>query len=242
MATFRKYGGLNYSANNNITASFISNASKTNINTVSGQPNSKEIFASHIDLSGNSILHTGTIYFMDGTSQNTAGISNQTSGSFDMMSSNVNQTSIFSTNASTNSWEYENISASAISNWNAFDWYFYTNNPTTFEKNITDDSGLDAFEVPSNSTGFILSSGMAVKRNIQLNIPDEITCNNNETENIWSFNVHVTNNQGQPIKTISTINACREGIFNCNLTFSLLNNSNLLPSPEIATLVCRRIS
>ena len=59
MSTFRRYGGLNYSANNNITKSYISNSEQTNTNNYSGQQNSKEVFASHIDMSGNSILHTG---------------------------------------------------------------------------------------------------------------------------------------------------------------------------------------
>ena len=68
MSTFRRYGGLNYSANNNITRSYISNSEQMNVNNYSGQQNSKEVFASHIDMSGNSILHTGTIYFQDGTS------------------------------------------------------------------------------------------------------------------------------------------------------------------------------
>jgi microcystin-dependent protein len=72
MSTFRRYGGLNYSANSNVTRSYISNSEQLNINNYSGQPNSKEIFASHIDLSGNSILHTGTIYFQDGTSLSSA--------------------------------------------------------------------------------------------------------------------------------------------------------------------------
>jgi len=72
MSTFRRYGGLNYSATNSITRSYISNSEQTNINNYSGQPNSKEVFASHVDLSGNSILHTGTIYFQDGTFMNTA--------------------------------------------------------------------------------------------------------------------------------------------------------------------------
>lgn len=73
MSTFRRYGGLNFSANNNITKSYISNSEQLNINNYSGLPNSKEVFASHVDLSGNSILHTGTIYFQDGTSMSTAG-------------------------------------------------------------------------------------------------------------------------------------------------------------------------
>jgi len=73
MSTFRRYGGLNFSANNNITRSYISNSEQLNINNYSGLPNSREVFASHVDLSGNSILHTGTIYFQDGTSMSTAG-------------------------------------------------------------------------------------------------------------------------------------------------------------------------
>jgi len=72
MSSFRKYGGLNFSANNCITRSYISNSEKMNINYYSGQENSKEVFASHVDMSGNSILHTGTIYFQDGTSMNSA--------------------------------------------------------------------------------------------------------------------------------------------------------------------------
>ena len=68
MSTFRRYGGLNYSANNNITRSRILNSEQLNINNYSGQQNSKEVFASHVDMSGNSILHTGCIYFQDGTS------------------------------------------------------------------------------------------------------------------------------------------------------------------------------
>lgn len=78
MSTFRRYGGLNYSANNNITRSYISNSEQSNINNYSGQANSKETFASHIDLTGNSILHTGTIYFQDGTSISTASVTGAT--------------------------------------------------------------------------------------------------------------------------------------------------------------------
>jgi hypothetical protein len=73
MSTFRKYGGLNNSAKNNVIRSYISNSEQMNINNYSGQQNSKETFASHVDMSGNSILHTGAIYFQDGTSMSTAG-------------------------------------------------------------------------------------------------------------------------------------------------------------------------
>jgi hypothetical protein len=72
MSTFRRYGGLNYAASNNVTRAYISNSEQMNINNYSGQPNSKEVFASHIDLSGNSILHTGAIYFQDGSSISSA--------------------------------------------------------------------------------------------------------------------------------------------------------------------------
>jgi hypothetical protein len=72
MSTFRRYGGLNYSANNNIIRSYINNSEQLNINNYSGQENSKGIFAGHIDLTGNSILHTGSIYFQDGTVMSTA--------------------------------------------------------------------------------------------------------------------------------------------------------------------------
>ena len=72
MSSFRRYGGLNFSANNNITRSYISNTEQMNINNYSGQQNSKEVFASHIDMSGNSMLHTGSIYFQDGTAMSSA--------------------------------------------------------------------------------------------------------------------------------------------------------------------------
>ncbi len=72
MSTFRKYGGTHYSASNNITRSFISNSEQMNINGVSGQLNTNEIFLSNIDMSGNSILHTGTVFFQDGTSMSSA--------------------------------------------------------------------------------------------------------------------------------------------------------------------------
>jgi hypothetical protein len=72
MSTFRRYGGLNYASTNNITRSFISNSDQMNINNFSGLENTKETFKSHIDLSGNSILHTQTIYFQDGTQMSTA--------------------------------------------------------------------------------------------------------------------------------------------------------------------------
>jgi hypothetical protein len=64
--SFRKYGGTNYSAIHNITQSNISNNEQMNISNYSGQNNSKEVFASHIDMSGNSILQVGAVYFTNG--------------------------------------------------------------------------------------------------------------------------------------------------------------------------------
>jgi hypothetical protein len=81
MSTFRRYGGLNYSSTNNITRSYISNNEQMNINNYSGQANSKEVFASHVDMSGNSILNVQTIYFQDGTSMSTAPTSGVSSSS-----------------------------------------------------------------------------------------------------------------------------------------------------------------
>jgi hypothetical protein len=68
MSTFRRYGGTNYSANHNVTHSNISNSDQMNITNYSGQNKSREVFASHIDMSGNSLLQVGSIYFTNGTS------------------------------------------------------------------------------------------------------------------------------------------------------------------------------
>ena len=81
MSTFRKFGGINYSPNNNITRSFVSNSEHLNVSTYSGQENSKEIFKSHIDMSGNSILNVSTLYFIDGSALSTGnGISANADG------------------------------------------------------------------------------------------------------------------------------------------------------------------
>ena len=69
MSGFRRYGGLNYSSKNNVIHSFISNSEQMNINKFSGQNESHEIFKSDIDLNGNSILHTKSIQYLDGTIQ-----------------------------------------------------------------------------------------------------------------------------------------------------------------------------
>jgi hypothetical protein len=67
MATFRKYGGTNYSPISNIVRHNILNSKNSSFNT-SGLYNSKETYLSHVDMSGNSLLHVGNIFFQDGTS------------------------------------------------------------------------------------------------------------------------------------------------------------------------------
>jgi hypothetical protein len=71
MATFRKYGGTNFSPISNIVRHNILNSKSSSFNTT-GLYNSKETYLSHIDMSGNSLLHVGNLYFQDGTSISTA--------------------------------------------------------------------------------------------------------------------------------------------------------------------------
>jgi hypothetical protein len=66
MATFRKYGGTNFSPISNIVRHNILNSKSSSFNT-SGLYNTKETYLSHLDMSGNSLLHVGNIYFQDGT-------------------------------------------------------------------------------------------------------------------------------------------------------------------------------
>jgi len=73
--SFRKYGGLDYSQNNNIVRNNVLNSVNFSNTNIVGQLNSKTISNSHIDLSGNSLLNVGNIYFSDGTSQSTASTS-----------------------------------------------------------------------------------------------------------------------------------------------------------------------
>ena len=72
MSGFRRFGGKNFSATNNITRSFISTSDQMNISNFSGQENTREQFKSHIDMEGNSILHTGTLFFQNGSSMSSA--------------------------------------------------------------------------------------------------------------------------------------------------------------------------
>jgi hypothetical protein len=68
--SFRRFGGLQYSAKNNIITNHFSNSGNLGITDTLGQPNSKIVCQSHIDMNGNSILNTGDIIFVDGSSLN----------------------------------------------------------------------------------------------------------------------------------------------------------------------------
>ncbi|NDA89633.1 MAG: hypothetical protein EBY20_01805, partial [Alphaproteobacteria bacterium] len=70
--SFRQFGGLNYSARNNIITNQYSNSAHVGVTDTLGQPNSKIVSQSHIDMSANSVMHIGRLYFMDGTVQSTA--------------------------------------------------------------------------------------------------------------------------------------------------------------------------
>ena len=70
--SFRRFGGINYAASNNIVRSNYANNNNVNIQNRSGLPNSREVFRSHIDMADNSLLNVGSIYFADGTSQSSA--------------------------------------------------------------------------------------------------------------------------------------------------------------------------
>jgi len=63
---FRKYGGLNYAATNNIIRNHYQTSDNFSISDVLGQYNSKIVSESHLDMSGNSLLQVESIYFMNG--------------------------------------------------------------------------------------------------------------------------------------------------------------------------------
>ena len=70
--SFRQFGGLNYSSKNNIVTNQFQSSNYFNNTDSIGGANSKIISCSHIDMSNNSFMHVGKIYFADGTVQNTA--------------------------------------------------------------------------------------------------------------------------------------------------------------------------
>ena len=70
--TFKIYGGLQYSSNKNIVSSNIENSQNKIISNKIGLLNSKIVAESTLDFSGNSILNLESLYYLDGSVQNTA--------------------------------------------------------------------------------------------------------------------------------------------------------------------------
>jgi hypothetical protein len=85
MSSFKKYGGLNYAAANNIVRNHYSAVENNSVTNMIGEPNSKTIIAGHIDLSSNSLLNVGSIYFNDGTIQNTAPITGNNNATIQLL-------------------------------------------------------------------------------------------------------------------------------------------------------------
>ena len=70
--SFKKFGGLQYSATNNKTRSQYNSTDNSQITNTLGEINTKIVSESHLDMSGNSIMKIGSLYFMDDTEQITA--------------------------------------------------------------------------------------------------------------------------------------------------------------------------
>jgi hypothetical protein len=66
---FRKFGGLNYAQHNNIISNNLQSSNNLNIPNVIGEPNTKITTLSHIDMSGNSLINVGNVFFSSGGSQ-----------------------------------------------------------------------------------------------------------------------------------------------------------------------------
>ncbi len=67
--SFKKYGGINVSATNNIVKNNYTSANNLLIPYNIGLLNSKINSQSHLDMSNNSILNINTLYFSNGTTQ-----------------------------------------------------------------------------------------------------------------------------------------------------------------------------
>ena len=70
--SFKQFGGLNYAAKNNIIGNLYSNSINSSATNLIGQENSKITSQSHLDMSANSMVNIGSLYFMDGSIQSTA--------------------------------------------------------------------------------------------------------------------------------------------------------------------------
>lgn len=65
--SFRKFGGIQNNASNNIVRNHYSNINNYTISNYIGEINSKIDVYCNIDFSNNSIINVNKIYFTDGT-------------------------------------------------------------------------------------------------------------------------------------------------------------------------------
>ena len=70
--SFKKYGGMAYSAKNNIVNAQYSNIAFQNVTTQLGTQNARIEVVSQIDMADHSIVRLNQLTFNDGTMQNTA--------------------------------------------------------------------------------------------------------------------------------------------------------------------------
>jgi hypothetical protein len=70
--SFKQYGGLNQSSKNSIIGNVFLNSTNLSVTNAIGQLNSKIICQSHLDMSNNSLINAGSMFFQDGTQQVTA--------------------------------------------------------------------------------------------------------------------------------------------------------------------------
>ena len=73
--TFKKYGGINASATDNVVTRQYANERNLVVSNTVAQPNSKSVSAGHLDVTDNSLLNIQAIYYSDGTVQTSASIS-----------------------------------------------------------------------------------------------------------------------------------------------------------------------
>jgi hypothetical protein len=240
MSNFRKYGGMNYSANNNITKSHISNANNISISNRIGQINSKEIFDSHIDMSGNSVLHLGCLYFQDGST--ICGIESIINA---ILSRNNNWTgtNTFNNTISSNVVQPDTTDNSTLIPTTAWVQSVIDTIPLPEELLITDNiwTGTNTFNntissnvvqpsATDNST-LIPTTAWVQSAIATIPLPEELLI----TDNIWTgtntFNNTITSNVSQPSATdnstlIPTTAWVQSAIANIPLPENLLINNN----------------
>ena len=64
--SFKQYGGLNQSSKNSIIGNVFLNSTNLSVTNAIGQLNSKIICQSHLDMSNNSLINAGSMFFKMG--------------------------------------------------------------------------------------------------------------------------------------------------------------------------------